>query len=87
MVRRDRARIFAEILAAIVEESKATGKAKITRVQTKVYVPYDRFKQYLLVMRDKGLIEVGSLLITERGLKYLEEYKQIIKSLERFGLE
>jgi len=87
MVRRDRAQIFAEILAAIIEESRGTGKAKLTRVQTKVYVPYDRFKAYLIVMRDKGLIEVGSLKITEKGIKYLEQYNLIIKSLERFGLE
>ena len=87
MSRRARPQIFAEILDAIIEETRSRGEVKITRIQSKVYVPFDRFKEYLAEMRERGLIEEPSLKVTERGLKFLENYKLVKDFLERFGLE
>jgi len=87
MSKRARPQIFAEILKAIIEEAEISGEVKITRIQSKVYVPFDRFKEYLVEMREKGLIEEGSLKVTEKGLKYVEHYKSVKEFLERFGLE
>ena len=87
MSRRSRQQIFAEILDAIIEETRSQEEVKITRVQSKVYVPFDRFKEYLADMRKRGLIEETSLKATERGLKFLEEYKLVKTFLARFGLE
>ncbi len=87
MSRRSRQQIFAEILDAIIEEARSQDEVKITRVQSKVYVPFDRFKEYLADMRKRGFIEETSLKITDRGLKFLEEYKLVKTFLARFGLE
>ncbi len=87
MSKRDRPQIFAEILDAIIEETRIQGDVKITRIQSKVYVPFDRFKEYLAEMREKGLLDEASLKVTEKGLKYLEQYKLVKAFLERFGLE
>ena len=87
MARRARPQIFAEILKAITEEAQAGGEVKITRIQSRVYVPFDRFKEYLAEMRKRGLIEESSMKITEKGLNYLEHYRSVKEFLERFGLE
>ncbi len=87
MNKRDRPQIFAEILDAIIEETRVQGDVKITRIQSKVYVPFDRFKEYLAEMREKGLLDEASLKVTEKGLKYLEQYKLVKAFLERFGLD
>jgi len=87
MGRRARPQIFAEILKAITEEAETNGEVKITRIQSRVYVPFDRFKEYLAEMRKMGLIEESSLKITEKGRSYLEHYKSVKDFLVRFGLE
>ena len=38
-------------------------------------------------MREKGLLDEASLKVTEKGLKYLEQYRLVKAFLERFGLE
>ena len=86
MSRRARPQIFAEILKAIIEEAEANGEVKITRIQSKVYVPFDRFKEYLAEMRKRGLLEESSLRVTDEGRKYLEHYRSVKEFLERFGL-
>jgi len=85
MVRRARQQIFAEILRAIIEEGKCSCEVKITRIQSKVYVPFGRFREYLAEMRQRGLIEESSLKVTEVGLRYVEHYKSVNEFLERFG--
>jgi len=85
--RRARPQIFAEILKAVIEEAESGGEVKITRIQSKVYVPFDRFREYLVEMRNKGLIEESCLKVTEKGLKYVAHYKSVKEFLERFGFE
>jgi len=87
MSKRDLPRIFAEILDAIIEETRVQCAVKITRIQSKVYVPFDRFKEYLVEMREKGLLDEEGLKVTEKGLKYLEQYRLVKAFLVRFGLE
>ena len=38
-------------------------------------------------MREKGLLDEASLKVTEKGLKYLEQYRLVKAFLVRFGLE
>jgi DNA-binding PadR family transcriptional regulator len=59
----------------------------VTRVQSDVNVPFVRFKEYLDDLQRKGLIEVvPDLGITERGRRYLQEYRRVRDFFEQFGL-
>lgn len=66
--RRDRVQIYADILQAICLECKRDREVKVTRVQYRVGVPFDRFKGYVGELSELGLIKAGgALVLTDRG--------------------
>jgi predicted transcriptional regulator len=80
--RRDRVQIYAEILKAISQECQRENKAKITRVQYKVGVPFDRFKGYMGALQQLGFIEgEGALILTERGKEFLSSWNRVLETL------
>lgn len=84
--KRDRARIYAEILGLISRQASAGETPTVTGIQIKVNVPFVRFKEYLADLREKGLISIEpGIAITNAGLKYLEEYARVREFLEKFG--
>ncbi len=87
--RRDRARIYYEILQFIQERGSDNKKPfTITQVQTKINVPFVRFKEYLQDLQQKDLIiQSGNQIhITPKGTHYLYEYKKVKEFMEKFGL-
>lgn len=85
--RRDRARIYAEILENILHASSAGEKPTITRIQTKVNVPFVRFREYINDLEKKNLIKIETeIVLTEKGIEYLKEYRKVREFLERFGM-
>lgn len=85
--RRDRARIYAEILEKIRRASDADEKLTITRVQTELNVPFVRFREYIDDLKKKKLIIIETkIALTERGLEYLKEYGKVREFLEKFGM-
>ncbi|MGH9924036.1 MAG: winged helix-turn-helix domain-containing protein [Nitrososphaeraceae archaeon] len=87
--RRDRARIYYEILEFIQERSLQHRKpSTITQVQMKTNVPFVRFKEYLQDLQRKDLIKYNEnqINITLKGVQYLSEYKRVKAFLEIFGL-
>lgn len=84
--RRDKMKIYYDILSAIQYQSKK-GDAKPTRLQLKLNVPYDRFKQYLEDLWKLGLIEdEESPKLTEKGKKYIREYDKVLDFMKRIGI-
>lgn len=85
---RSRIRIYSDILQSVLEE----GNAKPTRVLYKSNLSYDRLVKYLEELTSKGLVqEVHAsdsryYVITERGIKFLEEIKKAEAFLAGFGL-
>ena len=85
--RRDRARIYAEILENIHHAYLAGERPTITKIQNKVNVPFVRFKEYIDDLENKDLIKLETdITLTEKGIQYLKEYKKVRDFLERFGL-
>ncbi len=84
--RRDKMKIYGDLLAAISEEAK-NQKIVLTRVQVRINVPYDRLKAYISELTELQLIRSdASLEITDKGRKYLKEYKRIIDFMKYMGL-
>jgi predicted transcriptional regulator len=86
--RRDRARIYDEILEYIQERSLQYKKpSTITQVQLKTNVPFVRFKEYLEDLQRKDLVKYdeNQIQITPKGIQYLSEYRKVKNFMEKFG--
>jgi predicted transcriptional regulator len=84
--RRDRLKIYADLLYAIHSEPRAE-KIVLTRIQVKIKVPYDRLKSYIVELSDLGLVEDDtSLILTKKGIQYLREYEKVLDFMKRMGL-
>lgn len=79
--------IYYDILSAF--QCELIDATCLTRVAHRTNMPYDRFRGYLdhliqldLLSRRNG----GKLLVTEKGLEYINEYGRISDFLRRMGL-
>ena len=85
--RRYKMKIYGDLLLTIKAEKSETGKIVLTRVQTKMNVPFDRLKSYISDLEDLNLIENQlSYNLTEKGKQYLDEYRKILDFMERMGI-
>lgn len=84
--RRDKMKIYADILSIIQSETKR-GKIVLTRIQQKTNVPFDRLKVYLSDLEELGLIQNdSSLKLTEKGRQYITDYEKVLEFMRRMGL-
>ena len=85
--KRDKARIFHDILSSIIKQERGDGVARITRVQIEVNLPSDRLRIHIREMSDLGLIQYEKTLAsTEKGRRFMVEYEKIVNTLQQFGL-
>jgi predicted transcriptional regulator len=84
--RRDKMKIYGDLLLILSTES-ATEKIVITKVQSRINVPYVRLKKYISDLKELGLIEdETSLKLTEKAKQYLEEYQNVLDFMKRMGM-
>jgi predicted transcriptional regulator len=87
IARRDKMKIYGDLLSILKAESRSTEKIILTRVQAKLNVPFDRLKRYISDLEDLGLIENQvSYKLTSKGKEYLNEYRTILDFMERIGI-
>jgi predicted transcriptional regulator len=85
-IRRDRLKIYGDLLAALNEEAKNEKKV-LLRVQVRTNLPFTRLKGFIQDLIELGLIEdEDSLKLTAKGKQYLKEYDQVLKFIERMGI-
>jgi predicted transcriptional regulator len=91
--KRNRFEIYGDILRAIGEEISRNGVARMTRLHLKSNVPYDRLKEYVREMDERGLVSVTvaadghrEVRTTARGIQLLKEYIRVREFLIGFGL-
>jgi predicted transcriptional regulator len=85
-IRRDRLKIYGDLLSVLNEEVK-TEKTVLTRIQVKVNVPFDRLKKYIHDLKELGLIEDEiSLQLTEKGKQYVNKYEKVLDFIQLMGL-
>ena len=83
--RRDRLKIYGDLLAILSTESK-NQKLVMSRIQLQLNVPLDRLRTYILELKRLGLIvDERSLLLTEKGKEYIREYKKVLEFIKRMG--
>ncbi len=88
--KRNKLEIIQDILLVIRDKN---GKIKPTQILYKSNLSHVMMKEYLDELISKGFIVEKEIkngktyLITEKGNKYLSEYKTIIKFMETFGLD
>lgn len=86
---RSRLGIIRDILKTVNEE----GKTPVTRIMYGARLPYDRLISILNDLIKKGLIkkiendEGKYYMITEKGIKLLEEIERLEKILDKLGFE
>jgi predicted transcriptional regulator len=87
IARRDKMKIYGDLLFILQAERSETEKIVLIRVQAKLNVPFDRLKSYLSDLESLNLIEDQlSYRLTQKGKQYLMEYQQIVDFMERMGI-
>ncbi|MBI4739723.1 hypothetical protein HY772_09385 [Candidatus Woesearchaeota archaeon] len=87
--RRTKLEIIHDILRAIQEKN---GKIKPTHLLYKSNLSYQKMKQSLEELVEKQMVREEKnkhgayILITEQGLKFLQEYRRMKAFTESFGL-
>ena len=85
--RRDKLKIYGDLLSVLRSESNQKERVVLTHVQVQINVPFDRLKNYITELRELDLIEDEiSLKLTEKGKQYLMEYERILEFMKRMGL-
>ena len=85
-IHRSKMEIYGDLLAVLKEETN-NEKIVMTRIQSQINVPFDRFKKYLAELHNLGLIQDQTTLrLTDKGKEYLKGYEQIVIFMERMGL-
>jgi predicted transcriptional regulator len=83
--RRDILKIYGDLLSVLRSESK-TEKVVLTHIQIRINVPFDRLKNYIIELKELGLIDnETSLKLTEKGNEFLNEYEKILDFMKRMG--
>jgi predicted transcriptional regulator len=78
--------IYGDLLT-VLHNSAGPEKIILSQVQTKINVPYDRLKVYIRDLVVLGLVEDElSCKVTEKGIRYIEEYERVIDFVKRMGL-
>lgn len=86
IARRDRLKIYGDLLSILYAESKEE-KIVLTHVQVQIKVPFDRLKNYISELKDLGLIQDKTTLrLTEKGKEYLKEYGKVLNFMKRMGI-
>jgi predicted transcriptional regulator len=85
--RRDKMKIYGDLLLILSAESVTEKKIVITKVQSRINVPYVRLKKYISDLKELDLIEdETSLKLTEKAKQYLEEYENVLDFMKRMGM-
>jgi len=86
--RRDKFKIYADLLSAIQSECFSESQnIVLSRIQTKINVPFDRFKTYITELVELDLIQdEESLKVTKKGTQYIKEYDKILNFMKSIGL-
>ncbi len=84
--RRSKLEIYNDILNAIQKESQE-GEVKPTRIQHQSNLSYDKMTRYLKELENKKMITVSPINLTEKGIKFLNDYEKIKDFLSEMQME
>ena len=88
-MKRDRLQVIRDILKVIQERN---GRIKPTHIMYKANLSHQMLEEYLAELIEKELIRESRLKkgrtysLTDKGFKYLQQYKMIAEFTDSFGL-
>lgn len=82
--RRSKLEIYHDILLA-TNESIDNGTAKPTHVQFRSNMSYGNLMKYLKELEEKNLINMNPLFITEKGMRFLNDFGKIKDIIQKIG--
>jgi predicted transcriptional regulator len=85
--RRNKMKIYGELLSILKAEKNNADKIVLIRIQAKMNVPFDRLKSYISDLEELNLIEdQAAYNLTVKGRQYLDEYQKVLDFMERMGI-
>lgn len=86
--KRCKIRIYFDVLRILSREME-DGKPRLTKVARLSNLPFDRFQKCLNQLVQLGLVsyaEGKKIFVTEKGLKFIDEYLRFDNFLKEIGL-
>lgn len=86
--KRHKLQLFYEILCAVQEDTMHNEVARPTHVQHFTRLSYDKMMNHLDEMEEKGMVHrvSGLVAITAKGVKFIEQYDDLVRLIESAGL-
>lgn len=85
--KRSKMELYYAVLYAIQYDSIHNKSVKPTRIQFLVGTSYDKLTLYLNELKEKKLVKLNPIIITEKGKKFLHEYNKINEMTTKLGLK
>ncbi len=85
--KRSKIELYYAVLRAIRDDSIHNRSVKPTRIQFLVGTSYDKLTLYLDELKDKKLVKLNPIIITEKGKKFIHEYNKINEMTTKLGLK
>lgn len=86
--KRHKLQLFYEILCAVQEDTMHNDVARPTHVQHFTRLSYDKMMNHLDEMKERGMVHrvSGLVAITAKGVKFIEQYDDLVRLIESAGL-
>lgn len=85
--KRSKLELYYAVLCAIQDDQTHNKDVKPTRVQFLVGTSYDKLTVYLDELKEKKLVKLDPITITEKGKKFIREYNKINEMTMKLGLK
>jgi len=85
--KRSKMELYFAVLCAIQDDSIHNKSVKPTRIQFLVGTSYDKLITYLDELKEKKLVKLDPIIVTEKGKKFIREYNKINEMTTKLGLK
>ena len=85
--KRSKIELYYAVLRAIRDDSIHNRSVKPTRIQFLVGTSYNKLTLYLDELKEKKLVKLNPIIITEKGKKFIHEYNKINEMTTKLGLK
>ena len=85
--RRTRIQLYFDIISAIFEEEMDNDSISPTRIQFKCNTSYDKLAKYLEEMKNKEIIDIDEIKVTEKGKQFHKDYSKINDLIQELSIQ
>jgi predicted transcriptional regulator len=85
--KRSKMELYYAVLYAIQDDLLHNKFVRPTRIQFLVGTSYDKLTVYLDELKEKKLVKLNPIIVTEKGKKFIREYNKINEMTTKLGLK